>query len=473
MFKKNIAIGLLVLMDALSIFIILEGAMFIRKEILPFFLKFPVFPEIDFTFFWWVFPVWIFFFAYEGLYTKRFSYWDEIKTIWKAVFFSTLAMFAVLYLGKVGEQVSRTVLVVMSAISIPILPIFRTNIKRLLVFMGLLKSKVLILGAGKTGRLIFNALNRDKNLGLNVVGFLDDDPEKIGKKISGIKIHPGVDKAQKYVGRCGIEDVIIAMPGCEKNKFISLINKLQHKAHNILLIPDLFGITVLGTNLQHFFQEQTIGLEVKNNLAQPTNILIKKIFDLLASVILLLVFAFPMIIIAILIKTSSKGPAIFSQERRGKNDRPFRCYKFRTMYSDAETRLNNLLVDNEDVRNEWNHHWKLENDPRITGIGQFLRQTSLDELPQIFNVLKGDMSLVGPRPVTKQEIDEYYKEQAKLCFSVPPGVTGLWQVSGRSSTSYDYRIALDSWYVRNWNLWLDIVILFKTIRVVLKREGAV
>jgi undecaprenyl-phosphate galactose phosphotransferase len=142
------------------------------------------------------------------------------------------------------------------------------------------------------------------------------------------------------------------------------------------------------------------------------------------------------------------------------------------MFKDADTRLDNLLKNSEKSRKEWNNHWKLADDPRVTGIGKFLRQTSLDELPQIFNVLKGEMSLVGPRPVTKKEIDEYYKDQAKLCFGVIPGVTGLWQVSGRSNTSYDYRIALDSWYVRNWNLWLDIVILFKTFRVVIRREGA-
>ena len=470
--RKYFGIILLFMIDAATVFTALQGAIFLRKDILPYFLEFPEFPQIDITFFWWVFPVWLFFFAYEGLYTKRFSFWDEVKILWKVVFFSTLGVFTILYLGKIGEQVSRTVLVVMGVISFPLLPVVRINAKKLLIFMGLLKRKVLILGAGKTGELIFNALKRDKNLGLNVVGFLDDDPEKIGNRIGGIKIHAGVDKAQKYIGRCGIQDVVIAMPGCEKEKFISLINNLQHKARNILLIPDLFGITVLGTNLQHFFQEQIIGLEVKNNLAQPANILMKKLFDLIVSCVFLIVLSIPMIIIAILIKINSKGPAIFSQERRGKNDKPFRCYKFRTMYNDAEPRLNGLLETSDKARDEWNQHWKLKNDPRITKIGRFLRQTSLDELPQIFNVLKGNMSLVGPRPVTKREITEYYKEHAGLCFCVPPGITGLWQVSGRSNTGYEYRIALDSWYVRNWNLWLDIVILLRTIKEVFRKEGA-
>jgi Undecaprenyl-phosphate galactose phosphotransferase WbaP len=473
MVKKNLGISLLLLIDIISMLTVLQGAIFIRKNILPFFMHFPEYPAHDIFFFWWFLPIWLFFFAYEGLYTRRFSYWDEIKMLWKVVFFSTLAMFTVLFLGKIGEQVSRTVLVVMSIISIPLLPIIRTNAKKLLIFLGLLKSKVLILGAGKTGEMILNALQRDKNLGLNVVGFLDDDPEKIGKRVGGIKIHAGVDKAQKYIGRCGIEDVVIAMPGCKKEKLIMLVNRLQHKAQNILLIPDLFGITVLGTNLQHFFQEQAIGLEVKNNLARPVNILIKKVFDLVVSSILLIILAVPMMIIAMLIRTTSNGPAIYFQKRKGKNDRTFRCYKFRTMYSDADTKLDNLLKNDERTRNEWNNNWKLKEDPRVTKIGKFLRQTSLDELPQIFNVLKGEMSLVGPRPVTKKEIDDYYKDQAQLCFCVPPGITGLWQVSGRSNTSYDYRIAMDSWYVRNWNLWLDIVILFKTVRVVMKREGAI
>lgn len=473
MMKRTLTMVLLITADLFTILLVLQGAILMRKNILPHFGTFPEFPLIDFTFFWWIFPVWLFFLTYEGLYAKRFSFWDEVKMLWKAVFFSTLATFAILYLGKVGEQVSRTVLVLTGIIAIPVLPLIRTNVKKLLIYAGLFNSKVLVLGAGKTGELICNALRRDKNLGLNVVGFLDDDPAKIGERIGGIKIHAGVDKAQKYIGRCGIESIVIAMPGYDKRKFVSLVNKLQHKARNIILIPDLFGITVLGTDLLHFFQDQAIGLEVRNNLARPLNIFIKKLFDLITSGILLILLAVPMIIIAAVIKATSTGPAIFSQIRIGRNDIPFKCYKFRTMYHDAEERLNKLLDNSPEARSEWNHHWKLSHDPRTTKIGRFLRQTSLDELPQIFNVLKGDMSLVGPRPVTREEIAEYYKEQAKLCFGVPPGVTGLWQVSGRSNTAYDYRITLDSWYVRNWNLWLDIVILFKTVRVVLKKEGAV
>jgi undecaprenyl-phosphate galactose phosphotransferase len=142
------------------------------------------------------------------------------------------------------------------------------------------------------------------------------------------------------------------------------------------------------------------------------------------------------------------------------------------MFADAEKRLQGILDSDPEAKKEWDSFRKLNNDPRITPIGRFLRKTSLDELPQIVNVLRGEMSLVGPRPVTQEEIDVYYRDSADLCFSVLPGITGLWQVSGRSNTSYAYRISLDSWYVRNWNLWLDMIILIKTVNVVMKKEGA-
>jgi undecaprenyl-phosphate galactose phosphotransferase len=471
--KKNIGIALLFLIDFASVVLLLKGAILVRVHLMPYFLQFPEFPQRGVTFFWWIFPVWLFFFVYEGLYSKRFSFWDEVKTLWKISFFSTLGVFSILFLGKIGEQVSRTVIVLMGILSIPFLPILRLLAKKVFHTFGLLKGKAIILGAGYTGRLIFDALMKDKNLGMHVVGFLDDDPQKIGDNISGVRIHGGVNKARKYIGRCGIEDVVIAMPGCDREKLLSIVNDLQHETNNVLLIPDLFGLSVLGTNLQHFFQEQAIGLEIRNNLAQPANKLIKKVFDMIVGSLLLVFLAIPMMIISFLIRVDSKGPAIFLQDRIGRNNKRFRCYKFRTMYIDAEERLQSLLVNDEQASKEWEKRWKLEQDPRITKIGKLLRQSSLDELPQIFNVLKGEMSLVGPRPVTQEEIDKYYKEQSRLYFGVPPGITGLWQVSGRSNTTYDHRIALDSWYVRNWNLWLDIVILFKTVKVVLKMEGAV
>ena len=445
-----------------------------RTDLLPrFYSGFPGAPPFrSFSHIWWVFLVWVFFFYYEGLYTMRLSFWDEIRTLWRVSFFSTVGVFTILSVGKLGGEMSRTVVVLMGLLSVPLLPLIRMMLKKVLRRLGLLKRRVIILGAGETGRLIVRALQKEPNYGYRVLGFVDDDPEKFGKKAEGIKIHRGIDRAVQYINRCNVEDLFIAMPGAGKERLQELINRLQHKVERILFVPDIFGIAVLGTNLQHFFHEEAFAFEMKNNLSNPLNILLKRCFDISVSILLLPVLAVPMAVATLLIMLDSGGSAVFSQERIGRRGKTFRCFKFRTMYRDAEERLAGLLERNSEAQKKWETHWKLDDDPRVTRIGKFLRTTSLDELPQIFNVLRGEMSLVGPRPVTQEEIDKYYKDRADLCFSVLPGITGLWQVSGRSNTSYEYRITLDSWYVRNWNLWLDIVILFKTPRIVIKREGA-
>src|SRR4030043_420949 len=367
--KKGLNFIVLLIVDLLALAISLELSILMRRQILPPFIGFPDFMGEGILTYWWVFPIWISFFAYEGLLSRRLSFWDEIKHLWRAIFFSTIAIFSILFLGKMGERFSRTVVVLMGVVALFIIPAIRINAKRLLMAIGLFRSKVLILGAGKTGQLVAKAL------------------------------------------------------------------------------------------------------EIQNNLANPINIFIKRCFDFMVGSLFLLLIFFPIVIISIIIRLDSPGPGIFPQYRIGRKGRLFKCYKFRTMFKGAEEKLQDLLGNNEYIRREWEQSWKIKDDPRITKVGKFLRQTSLDELPQLINVLRGEMSIVGPRPVIQEEIDKYYKEAAELCFSVPPGITGLWQVSGRSNMSYGYRIALDSWYVRNWNLWLDIVILFKTVRVVLKREG--
>ncbi|MBI5849125.1 MAG: undecaprenyl-phosphate galactose phosphotransferase WbaP [Nitrospirae bacterium] len=472
--RKIIELLALLLADTGAVFLMFELAVLIRKVLpLVFQSSFPGDAPIAGPLrLWWIFVVWICFFYYEGLYTRIFSYWDEIRVLWRVAFLSTIGIFTIASAGKISDEISRTVVVLMGIAAVGLLPLIRMTVKKTLRRSGLLKRRVLILGAGKTGRLMLKALMREPNYGYNIIGFVDDDPEKCGKRIEGIKVHRGVDKALHYIKRCNVEDIFIAMPGVGKERLQALINTLQHKVKNILFVPDIFGIAVLGTNLRHFFYEEAFAFEMNNNLYRPVNIFLKKCFDMLVSMLLLPLLFIPMVVLIVLINLDSKGPAIFSQERIGKNGRRFRCYKFRTMYDDAEERLKDLLENDPARKNEWTTFWKLKDDPRITRIGKFLRKTSLDELPQIVNVLKGEMSFVGPRPVTGDEINEYYKEAADICYSVLPGITGLWQVSGRNNTAYDYRIALDVWYVKNWQLWLDIVILFKTVKIVLRKEGA-
>jgi undecaprenyl-phosphate galactose phosphotransferase len=165
------------------------------------------------------------------------------------------------------------------------------------------------------------------------------------------------------------------------------------------------------------------------------------------------------------------GRVIFSHLRVGKKGKIFKCYKFRSMIPNADQALHNLLSNNPDLQAEWNRDHKLKNDPRISKLGAFLRQSSLDELPQLFNVLKSEMSLVGPRPIVSEELEKYGLEKSYYLM-VRPGMTGLWQVSGRNNVDYDARVYLDAWYVKNWSLWYDLAILFKTFKVVLAQRGA-
>mgnify|MGYP000418370935 CR=1 FL=1 len=194
--------------------------------------------------------------------------------------------------------------------------------------------------------------------------------------------------------------------------------------------------------------------------------LFKKLFDLLFSLIFLIISLPFFIIISLLIKLSSRGPIFYSQERIGKNNIPFRCIKFRTMYPEAKDILENLLMKDEKFKKEFEANHKIKNDPRITIIGKFLRKTSLDELPQFINVLKGEMSIVGPRPIVKDEIIKYEKNFKKVS-SIKPGITGLWQVSGRNNLTYKRRVMLDLNYVENYNLVMDLRILIRTFGVVL------
>lgn len=178
-----------------------------------------------------------------------------------------------------------------------------------------------------------------------------------------------------------------------------------------------------------------------------------------------------LLVLALLVKLTSPGPVLYSARRLGRGGRPIRVWKFRTMYLDAENRLEELLENNPVLKREWERNFKLSDDPRITKLGKFLRRTSLDELPQLFNVLNGTMSLIGPRPIVEAEI-RYYGNTYEFRKRVKPGLTGLWQVSGRSQTSYRRRVMLDAYYVMNWSIWLDYYIFFKTVWMVLSREGA-
>ena len=212
-------------------------------------------------------------------------------------------------------------------------------------------------------------------------------------------------------------------------------------------------------------------LRLKNHLANRWNIVLKTVFDYVLTIAGMLLILPILALIALKIKLDSPGPIIYDGVRLGKNGKLFKCYKFRSMYINGNEILDKYFQEHPEMYAEWKTYHKLENDPRVTKFGAFMRRTSLDELPQIFNVLFGDMSLVGPRPYLPEEKDEM-GEFAKTVLMAKPGITGFWQTSGRSDVSFDERVKMDCWYVCNWNLWMDVVMLFKTFAVVAMRKGA-
>ncbi len=211
---------------------------------------------------------------------------------------------------------------------------------------------------------------------------------------------------------------------------------------------------------------------LKTAPGQIRHLPLKRIFDIAFSVAVLALGAPVFLLIAFLVRLSSPGPIMFSHERIGRGGKRFRCLKFRTMYPDAENRLHDLLKDNPHLKEEWQRCRKLKNDPRVTTIGRFLRQTSLDELPQFLNVLKGDLSVVGPRPVTEEELIREFGPHANRFLTVRPGLTGPWQVSGRSDTTYQKRVRFDIHYIRHRSFFWDLYLIFRTIPAMISARGA-
>ena len=236
------------------------------------------------------------------------------------------------------------------------------------------------------------------------------------------------------------------------------------------LMPEAEGLPVLGFRQTRFFSHDTVMFSYRNNLASPIARGAKIMFDCAAAAAALIVLAPVMALIAIMVKLDG-GPVLFRHMRVGFEGRSFPCLKFRSMVMNGDEVLRDVLATDPAAAIEWAHSHKLQNDPRITAVGRFLRVTSLDELPQLFNVLRLEMSLVGPRPIVEAEV-ERYGEDISYYFETRPGLTGLWQVSGRTGTTYAHRVRLDTWYVKNWTMWHDLAIIARTIPAVLRREGA-
>lgn len=319
---------------------------------------------------------------------------------------------------------------------------------------GKLKIRVLIVGAGEMGIRALQKLQDHPTTLYEIVGFLDDDPEKQGRRIGKSFVIGTLKDLRRFVVEENVEEVVVAIPSMPEEKIWQLLLNLEDIPVVVRVVADLFG--VLSRNTEVDLIEDVPIYELKGPDTSTAYLFGKRLFDLVAGSLLFLFFLLTLPLIALAIRLDSPGPVFFIQERVGEKGRRFRMWKYRTMRCDTDPY--SVAPSSQD-------------DPRITRVGRFLRRTSLDELPQVINVLKGEMSIVGPRPEMPFIVEKYNEWQRKR-LEVKPGITGLWQIMGRKDLPLHENLEYDFYYIRNRSFLLDLVILFKTIPAILSRKGA-
>lgn len=418
----------------------------------------------------WIPLVFIAFLGIAQTYTKMQPILETVRQIFYAVLYALITCILALYFMEASMLASRLYVVLFGVLALFNIYVARYILLKVLKTTNLLMKPVILIGAGKTAEIVLQFFEGDLGYRYRIVGLLDDAPisEELPQKFLMLG---KVSDAEEIIRDSGVKTVIITAPGMDSSRLEKLVAKIQPLVRDILFVPDLMMLPLGHVGVEPFYTEKVFMLSIRNNLARRRNRLAKRIFDLVATVVGGLLILPILLILAVLVGVDNKGRIIFAHRRVGRKGKLFPCYKFQSMVPNAQERLEEYLAKNPEARKEWEASFKLTNDPRVTKLGAFLRKTSLDELPQLWNVLMGDMSLVGPRPIVTKEI-ERYGDYIREYYMVPPGITGMWQVNGRSDTTYEERVAMDTWYVRNWSVWIDLVYLFKTVKTVFTGKGA-
>jgi undecaprenyl-phosphate galactose phosphotransferase len=377
-----------------------------------------------------------------GLYSKRNDFWEELRLSYMASAFLLIATVMILFITKSTEEFSRTFYVLMFLNLLWVMPLLKITCKKILDLFGLWQIKAFLVG----------------------------NEEQIEKLKSDLKInwylgYESVDSIKKA------KIVFIATKGMKVELLEKLIYKYKRRVKEVILIPYLHNISFANSEIIDLRIGRMSFINIQNQLFIPKNIYIKKSAEFLLIVLMLPLIVLVMVLLSLLIKLDSRGAVFFKQKRLGENGKLFECYKFRTMYDNSEETLEHYLQDNPDEVSYYETYHKYKSDPRVTRVGALLRKSSLDELPQIINVLKAEMNLIGPRPYMVSEKDKI-GEDVETILHVKPGLTGLWQISGRNDLDFFERVTLDVWYIQNWSLWLDFIIFIKTFVVLFTRRGA-
>lgn len=409
----------------------------------------------------WLVGIFLLTYFTRRLMTRRMVTTNEMMVILKSNFIALFVVFFIISLTKIGDELSRTIVLVYFLLNM-LNPIWVHWIKRNVMSYGWMRKSIFVIGDSAGLANIHAWFAPDNPFGYDIAAIINVDEEPM------IFVHQKIEiliQSERY------HAVVIDIDASDIHEINDLIDHIQRNVHRVILLPKISKISMINGELISSIHHKGMAFYIKNNLLSSVDQLLKKVFDYLMALILVIIFSPILLILYSIVYIATKGHPLFTHERLGYGGEKFRVWKFRTMYIDAAQRLDTLLGTCEESRDEWERDFKLKNDPRVTKIGHFLRKTSLDELPQLINVLKGEMSLVGPRPIVDAEVVKY-GEFYHYFMAVKPGITGLWQVSGRNDIDYNERVQLDVWYVRNWSIELDLEILIKTAIVVLGRKGS-
>lgn len=403
------------------------------------------------------------------IYFHRRPNWEEIRLTYRALGTLCLVNLPILFIAR-DQHSLLFMFVVFWVLLFVFIPLLRSLFKLVLYNLGVWQRSLYIVGLNDNAIDAYKLLSESRLLGYKIKAFVDLKSKvteyRIGQKVIPVLDHKELLKQDKS------SEIIICLDGRYLANHVKLINSLQKYFLAVTIMPQLDGLPLYGMEVNHFFGNEQLMLRLENNLSSRFNRVIKSIFDYFFTLCALPLFIAMLMVIAILIYLEDRGNPFFVQVRVGKGGKFFGCIKFRTMHNNAELMMDKWKKHDDPLYLEYvANNYKLKDDPRVTKVGKILRRTSLDELPQLLNVLYGNMSLVGPRPLLPSEVDVYL-DGLFYYAQVNPGITGLWQISGRSKTSFQDRGRLDSWYIKNWSIWYDIVILIKTVGVVLNRNGA-
>jgi Undecaprenyl-phosphate galactose phosphotransferase WbaP len=408
--------------------------------------------------------------AFEQLYTRRRTFWEEARALIKGVTLTFILIMTLVFLTRTYTFFSRATIVLAWALSLFFLPAGRLALKKLLGLIRVGRKNVLIVGTNKDAQFLAREIERNAYLGYRVAGFLGAEALGDVRAVEAASVVGNLSDLPAAVNRLGVRDVFIALPNLNERDLLSTIKECEKVVERIRIVSRVGSLYFMGLEVESL--GDVTSLAVACNMAKPGNVRLKHALSFLAATLLTVGLAPLGLLISLAIRLESRGPILFRQERLGRNGDVFGFLKFRSMHVDADRLLAAHLEGHPEAREQWDRFQKLKGfDPRVTRVGRLLRKLSLDELPQLLNILRGDMDLVGPRPYLPRE-RELMGQASPIISRVRPGITGLWQVRGRNLLSFDQRLVLDEYYIRNWSLWLDVVILMKTLRVTARREGA-